>query len=274
MLVFLFVVGLCLGSFVNALVWRIYQQSKLKSAEKKRYYSILYGRSMCPDCRHNLSLKDLIPVVSWILLKGKCRYCHKPISGQYPIVELGTAILCVLSYIWWPLVFGVSGSFSFALWLLFLTGFVALAIYDFKWFLLPDKIVYPLILIALIELVIKATAMGGGVHLITQALWGLLCLAGLFYLLYVVSGGAWIGFGDVKLAIVLGLLVGGPLPALLVVFFASVIGSIVALPLLIKGRVKATSRIPFGPLLLISTVIIVLFGTHLTSWYNHLFYLY
>src|SRR4051812_13278636 len=95
----LIVFGLCLGSFVNALVWRVHEQEAAKKPNKK--LSVLNGRSMCPHCEHELAAKDLIPVLSWLSLGGKCRYCHKPISKQYPLVELLTALLVVGSYIWW-----------------------------------------------------------------------------------------------------------------------------------------------------------------------------
>jgi prepilin signal peptidase PulO-like enzyme (type II secretory pathway) len=228
---------------------------------------------MCPDCHHELAPKDLVPVFSWLWLRGKCRYCHKSISWQYPVVELLVALLFVLSYLCWPLGFGAVGVFSFVLWLIFLTAFVALGVYDLRWFILPDRIIYPLIGLALIEVIVRATIFSGGWQLVITAFWGIFFLAGLFCSLYVLSKGAWIGFGDVKLAIVLGLLVGGPLMALALIFLASVFGSLVAIPLLINGRAKATTQIPFGPFLLVSTIIIVLSGTSFSNWFNNLFYL-
>jgi leader peptidase (prepilin peptidase) / N-methyltransferase len=105
------ILGLCLGSFVNALVWRIYQQEqaghreKVRGRSKKnnklsahssdlsRSLSILQGRSMCPSCKHELAAKDLVPILSWLQLKGRCRYCQKPISVQYPLVEVATAVM-------------------------------------------------------------------------------------------------------------------------------------------------------------------------------------
>ena len=99
----LIVFGLCLGSFVNALVWRLREQERQLEKKKpnKKYLvelSIAKGRSMCPDCHHTLASKDLIPVLSWLSVGGKCRYCRKSISTQYPLVELATAALFVLSY--------------------------------------------------------------------------------------------------------------------------------------------------------------------------------
>ena len=95
------VLGLVFGSFVNAFAWRLHEQESLLEKKKKpsakqlAKLSIVKGRSMCPECKHELAAKDLIPVFSWITLKGKCRYCGKPISWQYPAVELATALLFV-----------------------------------------------------------------------------------------------------------------------------------------------------------------------------------
>ena len=87
----LFVFGLIFGSFVNAYVWRF--------KKRKNWVS---ERSICPNCKHVLRAKDLVPVLSWLSLRGKCRYCKKPISAQYPAVELFTALLFALSYAFWP----------------------------------------------------------------------------------------------------------------------------------------------------------------------------
>ena len=278
------VLGLSIGSFVNALVWRLHMNDimagKLQKKNDKLWnnifrlksnnsYTILNGRSKCPDCRHKLAAADLVPVLSWILLRGKCRYCGKSISWQYPLVELLVMSLFLLSYLLWPMGFSTVGLFSFGLWLVFLTAFVALGVYDLKWFLLPDRIVYPLIGIAIIEVIIKATVFGGGWSVITQAFLGVVFISGLFSLIFIASKGRWIGLGDVKLAVVLGLLVGGPLRSLLLIFIASTLGSVLAIPMLIRGQAKMTSQIPFGPFLLASTIIVVIFGNNITDWYNN-----
>lgn len=273
----LIIIGLCFGSFVNALVWRL--QKQIKTPKKtnllthKNQYSILTGRSMCPNCHHELAIKDLVPVISWILLKGHCRYCGKSILWDSPLSELLVPLLFVVSYIWWPLGFQGVGLFDFVLWLVFLIAFVALGIYDIRWFLLPDKIVYPIIILGLFELIINATVFSGGEHLIIQTFWSVTTIAGLFYVLHVVSKGTWIGFGDVKLAILLGILAGNPLMSVGVIFLASVLGSAVAIPLLIRGRAKATTQIPFGPFLMAATFIIVLFGLNISNWYKGIFLL-
>lgn len=281
----LLILGLIFGSFVNALVWRLHQQSlaskktkvhKVKGARRlfsfhlslstsQNAYSILTGRSMCPNCKHELAVKDLVPVLSWLTLRGKCRYCKKPISWQYPLVELATAGLFLLSYFCWPLALHGVGLFEFVVWLVFLVAFMALTVYDLRWYLLPNKIIFPLIGLAAVELIIIAiwqqswTVFVGGVL-------GTIIIAGLFWALFQLSGGRWIGGGDVKLAVVLGILAASPAKAVLVIFFASLIGTVVSLPLMSKQGIKA--RVPFGPFLLAATVITVLFGSRIIDWYT------
>src|SRR5476651_645529 len=134
-IVVLVVFGLCLGSFVNALVWRLHEQDK----KQAKNLSILNGRSMCPNCKHELAAKDLVPVLSWLSLRGKCRYCGKPISVQYPLVEMVTSGLFVASYLWWPEVLHGAQVAAFGLWLALLVGLMALLVYDLRWFLLPNR---------------------------------------------------------------------------------------------------------------------------------------
>jgi leader peptidase (prepilin peptidase) / N-methyltransferase len=268
------IVGLCLGSFVNALVWRLHEQEALTHQKKKpsqqqlEKLSILRGRSMCPACRHELAPKDLVPVFSWLSLKGKCRYCHKPISWQYPLVEALTAALFVLSYVYWPLALHGVGLFEFIIWLPLLTGLVALFVYDARWFLLPSRIIYPLLVLAVIQVTVVALFARGSMASLLGALVGVLMLAGLFYVLHEISNGQWIGFGDVRLAVLLGLLAGGPLNSLLLLFLASSGGTVVALPLLFTGRANRKSHLPFGPFLIAAAIIVVLFGASITKWYK------
>ncbi len=268
----LIALGLCLGSFVNALVWRLHEQDKPKKKQTKANLSIATGRSVCPHCTHALGFFDLIPVFSWLSLRGKCRYCEQPISWQYPIVELLTAALFVLSYVVWPYGFDPSGIFQFAVWLLFSTGFMALIVYDLKWMLLPDRIVAPLTALVIVQVVLLAVWQGNP-QLVLGAVWGVLCLAGLFYVLFQVSGGKWIGGGDVKLGIVLGALVGGPLNSIAVLFIAACLGTICAAPLLLTDKKAFGKRLPFGPFLIVATIIVYLFGQTIVGWYKRQFLL-
>lgn len=267
----LILLGLCLGSFVNAFVWRLHELETHKrlSAEKKRELSVVHGRSMCVNCRHELTWYDLLPVISWASLGGKCRYCHKPISWQYPLVELITAVLFALSYIAWPFGFFPAGIALFTTWLVFLVGFMVLTVYDLRWMLLPNKIVYPLIGLAVLQVFIRAMTSNNPIDVFIGALLGFLVIGGLFYGLFQVSDGKWIGGGDVKLAFMIGLLAGNAVNAIMVIFFASILGTLVSLPLMAKKSLKVSSRIPFGPFLLLATFVVYLCGERILSWYMH-----
>jgi prepilin signal peptidase PulO-like enzyme (type II secretory pathway) len=290
-IVILAVVGLCLGSFVNALVWRLHEQEKLeaeiselgkkKSGAKKakalnarmKELSLSKGRSMCTHCGHRLSARDLIPVLSWLELRGRCRYCHKPIGRQYPIVEAATAASFIVSYVFWPTAFDTAGKVNFAAWLIMLTGFIALTIYDLRWMVLPNRIIYPLIVLAAALGIANAVIFGGGPEYVRDAVIGVAIGGGFFYIIFEVSKGKWIGGGDVKLGFLLGFLLASPAHAFLALFVASLIGTLVAVPGLITKKLSATSHIPFGPFLILATIILKLAGTAIVEWYRRQFLL-
>lgn len=271
----LVVVGLCMGSFVNALVWRIHEQDQLPAStvDEKRQdkLSITRGRSMCPECRHELAAKDLIPVLSWLSLKGRCRYCGKPISAQYPLVELATALLFLALYIWWPVPFSTSQTIIFVLWLALATGFMALIVSDIRWMLLPNRIIYPLTAIAATIAVIAAAAADKPVTAVLNTLLAVAVGGGVFYLLFQVSKGKWIGGGDVKLGWMLGLTAATPARSGLLIFIAALLGTLASLPLLFTRRVKHNTTIPFGPFLIIAAIIVQLFGHAMLAWYQRTF---
>jgi prepilin signal peptidase PulO-like enzyme (type II secretory pathway) len=251
--------GLVLGSFVNALVWRLH---KGKDWVK--------GRSECTHCHHELGPWDLVPVLSWLYLRGRCRYCHKKIEDS-PLVELALPTLFVASYIFWPMALEGRGLFEFVLWVVFLVGFMALTVYDLRWFLLPNKLVFPLVGLAVVQ-VAGAGIFEMDVRPLTMAVSGVLVVAGIFYALFHISNGTWIGGGDVKLGIVLGLLSGGLVEGFLLLFVASVAGMVAALPLIVKGKVHRKTQLPFGPFLIVGLIAVRLFGADIIDWYTGLLY--
>lgn len=273
----LLVLGAIFGSFVNAVVYRIHEQAALagkQSAKAKKLredLSISRGRSMCPSCHHTLAAKDLVPVLSWLSLRGKCRYCGARIPDS-PIVEVLLGILFAVSYIAWPLELHGLGLFQFVVWLAVLVLFMALAVYDLRWFLLPDRLVLPVTVLAVVQVAVIAIWQHSYAQL-WQPVLAAAIIFGLFWGLYQVSKGSWIGGGDVKLAAALGLLVATPLRAFLVIFIASLLGTIVSIPLLAQGKKGFKMQIPFGPYLLTATVVVVLFGQRLIDWYQNLFLL-
>jgi prepilin signal peptidase PulO-like enzyme (type II secretory pathway) len=289
--------GLMLGSFVNALVWRFHEQDEVrwrleefrkslatakqdrrarlqsdigKAEAELNELSMSKGRSMCSKCRHPLGPADLVPLFSWLWLRGRCRYCRQPIEDP-PVIDAVLPLLFVISYLVWPISLDGWGYgwFAFLCWLVFLTGFVALTVYDMRWFLLPDRIVWPLVALALLQVGAHALFFDGGVAALTDALWGVAIASGVFLGLFVVAERLkreWIGFGDVKLGIILGLLVGGPLSAIILLYIASFLGLFFSLPMLLRHRLKRTSLIPFGPFLMIACIIVLLAEPALTGW--------
>lgn len=260
--------GLALGSFTNALVWRVFKQSGIKGAKKKRY-SIIRGRSMCPTCNHTLVAKDLVPVLSWLSLRGKCRYCKAAISPQYPIVEVLFALGLVLSYYYWPVsLASVQNGILFAVWSVALVIIFALSIYDTKWQLLPNVLVYSLGL-ASAAFILALALFTTDVELIAGSVIGALLLGGIFWLIYQVSDGKWLGGGDVRLVTVMGILLGWQ-KSLLAVVLASYIATFFILLLVLVRKYHKKMRIAFGPFLLGATYVTFLLGDNLIGVYKRL----
>ena len=261
------VLGLCMGSFVNALVYRLRLQETNPKLSKK--YSILKGRSICPDCKHGLAAKDLVPLISWLLLKGKCRYCKKPISAQYPLIEAATATIFVISYVFWPEELTGVNILGFIVWLPVSVGLIALAVYDIRWMILPNKIIFPLYILV-VGNIFTQSVIASDYNLVVSSFWGVVVGGGIFYVLFQISGGRWIGGGDVKLGFLLGSITGGPVLAFMMLFIASLLGSIFSVPLILKTRLGARTKIAFGPFLILSAMIVTLFGEKIIDLYNNL----
>lgn len=276
--------GIVLGSFVNALVWRIHEQEQLiytgsnnrrktlspQSRLRLAELSIIRGRSMCVDCGHTLAAKDLLPLISWLSVGGKCRYCRKSISWQYPVVELITGLLFAVSALSWPYAMdGLAWIGLFAIWLAMVVLFVALAVYDLRWMILPNRLVFVLQAFSAVFAVAFILLTGSpSASTWLSPFWGVVTIAGLFWSLYTISRHKWIGGGDVKLAVAIGLIVGGPIRATLVIFVASLLGSLVGIPVMILSKQCRQVRIPFGPFLIIATILVFWFGASIVEWYS------
>jgi leader peptidase (prepilin peptidase)/N-methyltransferase len=254
--------GLCLGSFVNALVWRLHEHKDWVKA-----------RSQCTHCGHVLASSDLLPVLSWVYLRGKCRYCGKRISWQYPAVELAAAVVFVASYIYWPGSLSDSGNLAlFVAWLAASVGLLALALYDLKWMLLPNRLIYPTLAVAVLgNIAYLLSSTPNKAHFLLSWLASIIVASGVFLTLYIISQGRWIGFGDVRLGLVTGTLIHSPGKSLLMIFLASLIGTILALPLLASGKKALGAKLPYGPFLIVASFICVVWGDSLIDWYKKLF---
>lgn len=240
-----FIFGLLIGSFLNAWVWRMVVPK-----------SIVRGRSQCPNCHHGLAARDLVPVISWLALRGRCRYCQERISWQYPLVELTTAI--VFAYLAW--VFGWS---ALTVWMAVISALLlVIFVIDFRYSIIPDAVSLPLILISLLSLVFRpltwqAMVIGGVVG------------GGFFLLQWLVSRGRWVGDGDIRLGVAMGVLLGWQL-LLVALFLAYVVGAIWGVGLLVGRKKTLSSQLPFGTFLAVATWVCLLWGQPLLSWYLNL----
>ena len=267
--IFIFLFGLCIGSFLNCVVYRL---------EKKQ--SFLKGRSYCPHCRHALSWLDLVPVFSFLLLKGKCRYCKKSISIQYLLIELMTGLLFLLIFNFQFTIFNEFSIFNFQtvvnfLFLLIISCFlIVIFVYDLKHYIIPDKVLFPAIAIVFLEqLIFKFSLarrpMAEG-FLDFSHLWAGLGAGAFFLFFFLISSGRWMGFGDVNLAFFMGLFLGYP-KILVALFSAFLLGAIIGVGLIIFGSKNLKSEVPFGPFLIIGTFIALFYGQEIIQWNSNVF---
>ena len=203
------------------------------------------------------------------MLRGRCRYCGTRLSREMPIIELVMGVLVAGSYWFWPQQLQGQGLFDFVVWIIMLTGLVAMAIYDIKWLILPDKIMYPLLYLALLSLASHILFFHGGVDRVRTGVLAVLVGGGLFYVIYQLSQGKWIGGGDVKLGILIGLQL-GPLQAMIAIYAGALLGALSIIPLVFAKRLKLHRRqvIPFGPYLIMGIVLAKLFGIAMINWYK------
>lgn len=229
----IFALGLSVGSFLNVLIFRL-----------PREENFVRGRSKCPSCGHVLGWQDLFPLASFLFLRGKCRFCAQKISWRYFFVELLTGTVFLL---FWP----------FYIWLAIICLLIVLIFIDFEYFLIPDKI---LIVAGFLVLSLQLTNQSISPLLnsfLTAVFSGLI-----FFLIFAVTGKKKMGFGDVKLMVLLGFIFG--FPVILPVFYLAVAGAVVwGIVLILFFGGKLQTKLPFGTLLAGSAVIFILFNKFL-----------
>ncbi|MBI5134896.1 prepilin peptidase [Candidatus Uhrbacteria bacterium] len=207
------------------------------------------GRSMCPHCHKTLRAFDLIPVVSFFILKGKCGNCHQSISWQYPLVELSTAVAFV--FVGNQIAQGVSiaGGIAQAV---ILSLLIALFVMDFQYGVLPDLLTLPAIAIVVCSRLWLESPLSS---VVIDMLWGATIGVAFFAVQWVVSHGRWIGDGDIRLGALMGVLLGVP-GVLLALLISYILGAIVASVLLLGGGKTLKSAIPLGPFLIVGTLVV------------------
>ncbi len=275
--------GLVMGSFAGATVWRLrarqlvqdkkdgeeYDKAELKRLKPLTQSTLSNDRSRCLSCQHELSWYDLLPLVSWVSTKGKCRYCKAPIGWFEPLMEIGMASVFVIFYHFWLSVNGLASIELLVLWLVMLVMLGILFAYDLKWFLLPDVVMFPLIGLAGVYAVyMLATSGEQFVPLLVSTIASVAILGGLYLALWIASKGMWVGFGDVKLGLALGLLLMDWKLALLTLFLANLIGTLIVLPGMLTGKLSRKTQVPFGPLLIIGFFISLVFGQAIIDGYS------
>ena len=254
MFIIVFIFGLVLGSFLNVVIWRTHAKE-----------SILTGRSHCPKCRHVLGPAELVPVFSFILQRGKCRHCGKPISWQYPLVELATAVLFLIAYLPYDLRLTAYNFFLLARTWFVIATLIVIFVYDLKYYLILDKFIYPA------AIVVAATLpfiYGGGLSWwkIFDPLIAAVIGGGFFLLQYLISKGKWIGGGDIRMGALMGLILG--IKELFVaLFFAYTIGAIFGLVLIAVKKKTMKSELPLGPFLVAGALVAMFWGMEILKWY-------
>ncbi|HTX86494.1 MAG TPA: prepilin peptidase [Candidatus Nanoarchaeia archaeon] len=266
-IIFSLAVGAVIGSFTNCFVWRL------------RENETLWDRSYCPKCRKMIAWFDNIPVLSFFILKGHCRQCGKKISWQYPLVELSTACLFAAAFYFSALAYNGSGNPADDFYLLFGNAFIielvkewliifiltAIFIYDLRWYLIPDQVAIPA---ALLIFPLDILLGYNWIALLAYAVIG----GGFFLLQFLVSRGKWVGGGDIRLGILLGLIAGSYQRLILAILLTYCIGSVVSIFLVVWGKKQWSSKVPLGVFMAPALIITMFWGQQIVNWYANLFW--
>ncbi|MFH1433707.1 MAG: prepilin peptidase [Candidatus Uhrbacteria bacterium] len=258
MALLVFVIGLTLGSFINAVIFRTHINKPVT------------GRSKCMCCDEIIKPYDLIPLLSFMLLKHRCRSCKSLISWQYPLVELTAGLMLLFMFLrysfgWWLPVEFVADNMTwfFVRDSIFVMFLLIIFVYDARYSLILDRFTLPVFVFALVINIILGMP-------IWSLLVGAISIGGFFYLQHVLSKGKWIGGGDIRMGLVMGAML-GLVNGLAALFVAYVFGALIGFTLIILGKAKLHTQIPFGTFLAVATVLMLIFGDVAVGWYLSLF---
>ena len=239
-----FVLGLVFGSFLNVVIYRL-----------KNGRELYFGRSFCPECKTQLRWYDLVPILSFVWLGGRCRYCRKKISWQYPVVEILSGLIWVGVFYPPPFMMQRVGDLAASIYHIFiLSSLLIVAVYDFKWLIIPDKIIYPAVFISILYNVFISFKLANWQTYFLEPLLVALIVFVFFFLFVYFSSGRAMGLGDAKLTILIALFL-SPLAAFIAFNLAFILGGIYGIILLTIGKKSLKSQIAFGPLLVIGAII-------------------
>lgn len=245
---FIFLLGLAMGSFLNSWVWRTRENIR-----------IVRGRSMCPQCRRQLRWFENIPVLSNLFLGGKCRTCKNRIPRHFNYVELGTALVFLFTA-WFHVNSFVFTPAHFVRDIIFIILLIVIFVFDMLYQVVLSDIVW------------FGSIAGFFINLfyldydLQDLLIGAVAVSGFFLLQYAVSKGKWIGGGDVRLGFMIGVWLGWPV-ALVALGAAYALGAIYGIILVLTGRKKLSSAVPFGTYLSVGTFIAMFWGGQIVNWY-------
>lgn len=271
----IFILGSAIGSFISVVIYRL-------QAKKK---GIINGHSMCPACKKKLKWRHLVPIFSWIFLRGKCAYCNKRISVHYFLLEILTGALFLVSFLHWNFLVSTPSiinpeflNYSIDLTILATLSFylvefsflIAIFFFDLMHKEIPDQLSIPAIFIAIAGIISLSPIMQTGVDMLIGG--GIIFL--FFFLQYIISKGTWIGGGDLRLGALMGILLSwttgsfsGWLVGILGLVIAYLIGGLVSVILIIAKKLHHKSTIPFGPFLVIGAITAIFFGQEILNWY-------
>lgn len=247
------ILGLAIGSFLNVVIYRV-----------PRGESIVSPPSACPSCGTQLAPWDNVPIVSWLVLRGRCRTCKEPISPRYPLVEFATAALFA----------GTAARFGYdwalPAYLVLMAGLLALSCIDIELLLLPKKIVYPLLIMVAALLTMASAVTDQWHNMLVGAVSGAIWLTIFFGLNY--ASPRVLGFGDVRLSPLLGLALGwlGWRYVLLGFFAANLFGAVIGIALIATKRISRNQQIPYGVFLAMGTALAIFAGPELLRPFNNL----
>lgn len=261
----IFILGAAIGSYLSVIIYRLANNQK----------GALFGRSMCPSCKKKIKWQHLIPILSWLFLRGKCAYCGKKISAHYIMLELLTGALFLISFLNWnfiestpsivnPQILDYSINWQIleklTFYLIEFSLLIGIFFYDLLHKEIPDELSLPAIIIAIVGGLIF------GIPTPLNMLLGGASIFVFFLLQFVLSRGTWIGGGDLRLGALMGILLGWE-KGLLALVIAYLVGGLLSLFLLAGKKIQRKSKIPFGPFLVFGILIAIFWGERILEWY-------
>ena len=259
--IFIFVFGLCVGSFLNVCIWRM-----------PRGESVVFTPSHCPNCNHKIKWHENIPVLSWLLLRGCCSNCKTSISFRYPAVEVLTGILILLD--WWRIVAWHQPMSLFLLYLLATVLFVVTFFVDLRHKIIPNCLTYSIIIVGLLLALFfpQATGKATSAEAFINSLLGILTAGGILAIVLIIGKLILkkdaLGWGDVKFLAAVGACFGLYPPVwFFCILVGSILGTVIGLIMIFAGRGKWSTALPFGTFLSVAGYLWILCGVEITTYY-------